>query len=87
MLFRNSLRLIFTRKSCDCIQIGFLAGGKELFAARLAGESDVVSGKGHELRAEVGPFSEVSWTFNGKEIDVDALVRHYLREFIIHSAR
>ena len=87
MLFRNSLRLIFARKAHDLITVGFLASGKDLFAARL-NESEGQGGPvPHEIKAHLGPFHKITWRFQGEEVDVDALVRHYLSEFIRNSAR
>lgn len=87
MLFRNSLRLIFARKAHDLISIGFLANGKDLFSARLRKDEDNGSDTTHDIRAHLGPFNTISWRFRGEEIEMDALVRHYLSEFLAQSAR
>lgn len=88
MLFRNSLRMIFARRSHDVISIGFLSNGKDLFAPRLS-ESDTYAGQvgTHEIRAHVGPFNDISWRFQGEPVNIDSLTRHYLSEFIRQSAR
>ncbi len=87
MLFRNSLRLIFARKANDLISIGFLANGKDLFSARLRQGEMNGETLTHELRAHLGPFNTISWKFQGETIELDALARHYLSEFIAQSAR
>ncbi len=87
MLFRNSLRLVFARKSLDTISIGFIANGKDVFAARLNMNDKTSSHSLHELKAHVGSFGKISWRFNNEPVDTDALVRHYLTEFIVNSAR
>lgn len=87
MLFRNALRLVFARKSNSCITIGMLANGKDLYAARLSKNDSTISDEPHEIRAHIGPFNRISWRFQGEEIDIDSLVRHYLCEFIKNSAR
>ncbi|OFZ14385.1 MAG: hypothetical protein A2X86_05945 [Bdellovibrionales bacterium GWA2_49_15] len=88
MLFRNSLRMVFARKSNDQISIGLLVNGKDLYAPRLT-EFDAfgASNQTHDLKAHVGPFNRIIWKFQGEEIDLDAMVRHYLTEFIRHSAK
>ncbi|MBH47957.1 MAG: hypothetical protein CME71_07270 [Halobacteriovorax sp.] len=88
MMFRNSLRMIFARRAHDVISIGFLSNGKDLFAPRLS-DSDTYGQQigTHEVRAHVGPFNQITWRFQGEAVDVDALVRHYLSEFIRQSAR
>ncbi len=87
MLFRNSLRLIFARKANDCISIGFLANGKDIYGARLSFNDQFGSTTIHELRAHIGAFNKITWRFNNEVVDLDALIRHYLTEFIINSAK
>ncbi|MFT6630805.1 MAG: hypothetical protein ACJAS4_000747 [Bacteriovoracaceae bacterium] len=86
MLFRNSLKLVVARRSADVISLGFLSNSGGLFAARLNYQPNS-SQKIHEIKAHVGPFNNIHWKFNGENVDIDSLVRHYLTEFIKHSAR
>ncbi len=86
MLFRNSLKLVIARRSADVISLGFLSNSGGLFAARLNGQAGA-SQKIHEIKAHVGPFNNIHWKFAGENVDIDSLVRHYLTEFIKHSAR
>ena len=86
MLFRNSLKLVVARKSPDVISIGFLSNSGGLFAARLNYEANSTS-KIHEIKANIGPFNNIHWKFQGENVEIDSLVRHYLTEFIKHSAR
>ncbi len=85
MLFRSALRLIFSRKSDDLITISFLRGGLDL----LAGKMRSINGENayHEIRAHIGPFNKITWRFDGEEVDLDALVKHYLSEVIRNSAK
>ncbi len=87
MLFRNSLRLIFARKANDVISVGFLTSGKDVFAARLSEQDINQSTTPHEIRAHLGPFNKISWKFQGEDVDIDALLKHYLSEFIRNSSR
>lgn len=86
MLFRNSVKLVIARRSPDVISIGFLSNSGGLFAARLNFEESS-STKIHEIKAHVGPFNDIRWKFQGENVDIDSLARHYLTEFIKHSAR
>lgn len=86
MLYRNSLKLVVARRSADVISIGFLSNSGGLFAARLNYESSS-SSKIHEIKAHVGAFNNIHWKFQGEDVEVDSLVRHYLTEFIKHSSR
>lgn len=88
MLFRNSLRMIFARKANDLISIGLLVNGKDLYAPRLTEfDSFGASNQTHDIKAHVGPFNKIIWKFQGEEVDGESMVRHYLTEFIRHSAK
>ena len=86
MLFRHSLRLVFARKSNDLISIGFLSNGREFIPAHseIHGPEQA---NFREINAHLGPFNKTSWRFQGEEIEIDALVRYYISEFIKQSAR
>ncbi len=84
MLFRNSLKLIVARRSSDVVTIGFLSNSGGIFSPRLNQESTSMI---HEIKAHVGAFNDVSWRFNGDKVEVEAMVKFYLSEFIRHSAR
>jgi hypothetical protein len=86
LLFRNSLRLIFARKSFDLITIGFHSPTGQIFGPRINEQSAITEGP-HEIKAEVGAFNQIIWRFMGHEIDVEAMTRHYLTEFIRSSAK
>ena len=86
MLFRNSLKLVFARKSNELISVGFLSNTGGLYSARLNNSGPALN-EAHELRAYVGAFNQVSWKFQGEVLDLDSMVRHYLTEFIKNSAR
>lgn len=87
MLFRNSLRLIFSRKANDLISVGFLSSGNDLLSPRLNTQQASGSETAHEVRANVGAFNKITWHFQGEPVDVDAMVKHYIAEFLKQSAR
>lgn len=73
MLFRNSLRLVFSRKSRDTIEIRFMGPKGD---------------KGHrQIKARVGPFHTIDWLFEGEAVSLGPLIRYYLSEFIKTSAQ
>lgn len=86
MLFRNSLKLIVSRKAANIITVGLFSNTGGSYAARL-NMDELPSNVHHELSANIGPFNEISWRFNGEVVNVDAMVKHYLTEFIKHSAK
>ncbi|MCO4753806.1 MAG: hypothetical protein KC478_04960 [Bacteriovoracaceae bacterium] len=86
MLYRNTLKLVVARRSEDVITIGFLSNTGGAFAARV-NYDDGSSRAIHEIKAHIGPFNNVAWKFKGENINLDALVKHYLTEFVKHSSR
>lgn len=86
MLFRNSLRLIFARKNINLISVGFLSATGQIFGPRINEQSAVTDGP-HEIKARVGAYNKIVWEFMGEEVDVQALVRHYMTEFVRSSAK
>jgi hypothetical protein len=86
MLFRNSLRLIFARKNINLISVGFLSATGQIFGPRI-NEQSAVTDAPHEIKARVGAYNKIIWEFMGEEVDVQALVRHYMTEFIRSSAK
>ena len=86
MVYRNSLKLVVARRSSDLISIGFLSNTGGVFAARLNFETESKE-KMHFIKASVGPFNRITWNFQNEPLDMEALVRHYLTEFVRHSAR
>lgn len=86
MLYRNALKLVVARKANDLISIGFLSNTGGLFAARIHQEMNTPN-MAHEIKAHVGPFNDISWRFNGETVDINSLSRHYLTEFVKHSAQ
>lgn len=87
MLFRNSLRLIFSRKANDLVTIGFLSSGNDLLSPRLNAQQASGTEAAHEIRAHVGAFNKISWNFQGEPAEVDSMVKHYVAEFLRQSAR
>lgn len=87
MVFRNSLRLIFARKAHDLISIGFLSTSGNLMAPRLNAKEAPMQNTTHEVKANLGPFNNITWRFMGEPIEINSLVRHYISEFIAASAR
>lgn len=89
MLFRNTLKLIVARRSPDVISIGFLSHSGGLFSPRIPGETvgAINAPAIHEIKANVGPFNHITWRYQGEAVEVEAIVRFYVSEFIRNSAR
>jgi hypothetical protein len=87
MLFRNSLRLVITRKANDLITISFLGQGKDYYSPRAGAEDSFGATTAHEIRAHIGAFNKITWRFQGEPVDIEAMTKHYISEFIRNSAR
>jgi hypothetical protein len=83
MLFRNQVRLIFANTAHGVIQISFSqhqrnTGAPELSAAAgMAGTQSTMA----ELLAQVSPFRDVYWTYQGEKVTVDQVAKFYFTEF------
>jgi hypothetical protein len=86
ILFRNSLKLIVARRAPDVVSIGFLSNSGGLYAPRVATENQSVHAI-HEIKAHIGPFNTISWRFQGEPVEIEALVKYYLTEFVKNSSR
>lgn len=87
MLYRNSLRLVFARKSNDLITVGFLTSNGDFFGARSHNNMNNFTSRPHEINAHIGPFNKITWRYQGEPVDLDTLIKYYLSEFIRNSAR
>jgi hypothetical protein len=85
MLFRNSLKLIVSRRAIDVIHIGFLSNSGGLFTPK--SETVGMNHQIHEIKAHMGPFHQVTWRYQGEIVSQEALVKYYMSEFIRGSAR
>ncbi|MBF0297586.1 MAG: hypothetical protein HQK51_02635 [Oligoflexia bacterium] len=86
MLFRNSLKLVVARKASNVISIALISNAGGLYSARLNTDSPPIN-MAHEIKAHVGPFNDISWRFQGEVIEIEAVVKHYLSEFVKLSAK
>ncbi len=86
MLFRNSLKMVVARRTPSIISIGFLSNSGGLYAAKLSFQDDS-NEKIHEIKAQVGAFNRINWMFQGRDVDIDSMARHYITEFVKNSAR
>ena len=81
MLFRNGFKLIFSLKQPGKISMRFhhAANLNPAFAAKPNDEEFLI--------AEWGPFGDLLWTYNGKAVKTNYLIRYYTTRFIHESAK
>ena len=74
MIYRNQIKLIVSNTSHGMIQFSF--------SQHQAPGAAPQDSRGHELLAQVGPFGDVSWTFQGEKVTPFQVARFYFTEFV-----
>jgi hypothetical protein len=79
MLYRNKIKLVFRSLSPGLIEIGYA----EPFVAHLPCLSAPPEfPPAVEIIAQVGPFLEVFWSFQGERVDAYAIAKYHFCQFI-----
>lgn len=85
MLFRNQIKLIFSNSAHGIIQISFaqhMRGSVSVDGStQNAQTSHAINGQTQELLAQVGPFRDVYWTFQGEKVTPEQISKFYFAEF------
>lgn len=83
MLFRNQVRLIFANTAHGVIQISFSQHQRSTGAPELQASVGATGPQGAmaELLAQVSPFRDVYWTYQGEKVTVDQVAKFYFTEF------
>ncbi len=87
MVFRNSLKLIFSAQRPGTIQISFNAHTGGFFTSNAVTPSGTAEQIGDIINAQLGPFNEAIWTYQGRTVNTKEMVKYYLTRFIQNSAR
>ena len=88
MVFRSAVKLIVANTAHGVIQISFAKHSRTQLA--VDGQSSVTSEEtlqgatpsGQEIVAQMGPFREVLWTFQGEKVSAEQVARFYFGEFV-----
>lgn len=84
MLFRNQIKLIFSNSSHGVIQISFaqhVRGALAVDGQEQNFQPSPLPGQSHELLAQLGPFRDVFWTFQGEKVTPEQIAKFYFIEF------
>ncbi len=86
MLFRNQIKLIFSNSAHGLIEISFAQHVRGALAVDgQPGQSSQATaslgGQTQELLAQVGPFRDVFWTFQGEKVTPEQVSKFYFVEF------
>lgn len=87
MVFRNQVKLVVSNITHGVIAISFARHLRTSINVNGQGQQDpsatqVALGKGQELRAQIGPFHDVFWTFEGEKITADQVAKFFFIEFV-----
>ena len=91
MLFRNGYKLIFAIAGPGILHVRFNSIGNPIFPNPQESLQQVQATAGTSigdtLKASWGAFGELQWTYEGKTINLDYLVRYYMTRFIRESTK
>ncbi len=75
MIYRNQIKLVASNAAHGVIQISFSQH-------QPAGTNVSSSTSAQELLAQVGPFGDVTWTYQGEKVQPSQVARFYFTEFV-----
>lgn len=88
MLFRNQIKLIVSNVAHGVIQISFAQHTRSTMAvngqesAQNIAPSSSVPGQSQDLLAQMSPFRDVYWTFQGEKVTCEQVAKFYFVEFV-----
>ncbi len=85
MIFRNQVKLVISNSAHGVIQIAFaqhVRGAMNVDGQSFNGANPNPStGHAQDLLAQVGPFRDVFWVFQGEKVTPDQVAKFYFTEF------
>lgn len=82
MMFRNQIKLVISNIAHGVIQISFAQHTRGTLAVDGVQASGSGSVSAQDLLAQVGPFRDVSWTFQGEKVTPEQVAKFYFVEFV-----
>ncbi len=86
MMFRNSVKLVISNSAHGVIQFAFAqhVRGTLSVDGQVSGAPRPNSsvGQSQELLAQVGPFRDGYWTFQGEKVSAEQVAKFYFSEFV-----
>lgn len=82
MIFRNQVKLVIANTAHGVVQLSFQQHVRGTLA--VDGQSQVQTTTGHtqDLLAQVGPFRDIYWTYQGEKVSPDQVAAFYFAEFV-----
>ena len=82
MLFRNQVKLVISNPAHGVIQIAFAQHNRGALSVDGVNAAAPAQAPAQDLTAQVGPFRDVHWTFQGEKISADQVAKFYFTEFV-----
>lgn len=82
MIFRNNVKLVFANTAHGIINATFTQHNRSETAVGALNESVKQS---HDIIAQMGPFMDISWTYQGEKINPSRVVKYFMVEFVKSS--
>jgi hypothetical protein len=80
MLYRSQIKLVVSNSAHGVISLSFAQHARAQFA--FDGANPETGSRSQELLAQIGPFRDVKWTFQGEEVKPEQIARYYFAEFV-----
>jgi hypothetical protein len=86
MIFRNQIKLVVANTAHGVIQLSFAQHVRTTMSVdgqiQAASGNASIAGQSQDLLAQVGPFRDVYWTFQGEKVTPEQVARFYFAEFV-----
>ena len=90
MVFRNNVKLVFSNTAHGIINVAFnqhvrgdlAVDGTNLQKNISAAEAHKLTSQPRDLIAQIGPFLDVQWIFQGERVNFEQLAKFYFIEFV-----
>ncbi len=83
MLYRSQVKLIVSNSAHGVISISFTQHARSPFGFDGANpEAAAAASRAQEILAQMGPFRDVKWTYQGTEVRPEQIAKYYFAEFI-----
>lgn len=82
MIFRNQVKLVIANSAHGVIQISFAQHNRAIANFDGANPQSVQGPQAQELLAQVGPFRDVKWTYQGEKVNPEQIAKFYFAEFV-----
>jgi hypothetical protein len=82
MLFRNNVKLVFANTAHGIVNATFTQHARDGVAVDGNGHQSEVQRQSQDIIAQLGPFMDISWTYQGEKVNPARVVKYYFVEFV-----